>query len=128
MLKSFKYKLYHSENNICLNTQVNIACYIYNHCIALKKKYYKLYKKNLPENDLKKHITKLKRTKKYVFWNKINSQTIQDIVERIEKGYKAFFKHHKQKRSGKKSLPSFKSKQRYHSITQWKICVSLLQC
>ncbi|KNE03808.1 hypothetical protein ACM23_06655 [Helicobacter pylori] len=39
----------------------------YNHCIALHKRYYRLFKKYLKLNDLQKHTTKLKKTHRYAF-------------------------------------------------------------
>lgn len=110
MIKTFKFKLYNSDKNKHLDQQIKIACYIYNHCLALKKRYYKIFKKSISYYQLCKHLTKLKKTKKYSFFNKLNSQVIQEILERLEKGYKAFF----DKRS---KFPKFKSHKFYNSIT-----------
>ena len=107
---AFKYKLYPTDNNT-LDHQINIACFIYNHCIALKKRYYKRFKKSISKNTLQKHLTKIKNRSRFGFFSEINSQTIQDITERIEKGYRAFFSKQN------KHLPDFKGKKRYHSIT-----------
>jgi putative transposase len=83
--------------------------------LALKKKYYKLYKKTVSHFKLKRHLTKLKRTK-YTWWNEINSQTLQDICERIDKGYSLFFSLRK-KGNKKIGLPKFKNKHKYKSLT-----------
>ena len=113
MIKTYKYKLYGLDNG-SLNRQINIACYIYNHCIALHKRYYRIYHKSLSTNKLQKHLSK-KRNSKYGFWKQLNSQTIQDITQRIQKGYQLFFNLNKKK--SRCSPPSFKSKQNYKSIT-----------
>jgi putative transposase len=111
MIKTFKYKLYNSKNNKYLHNQINIACWIYNHCISLHKKYYKIYHKSLHKYQLQKHLTKLKKLPKYSKWNSLGSQAIQDITNRIEKGYKLFYK------KDNKSLPSYKGRYKYKSFT-----------
>jgi putative transposase len=55
-------------------------------------------------------LTKLKKTKRYFFFKKLDAQVIQEILERLEKGYQAFF----DKRS---NIPKFKSHKFYNSIT-----------
>jgi putative transposase len=118
MIKTFKYKLYHSKKNKYLNEQTKIAGNIYNHCIALHYRYYKLFGKSLNKFQLQKHITKLKKLEKYSFWKKINAQAIQEITDRIQKGYKAFFDNCKKKNKTRKvSPPSFKKVRSYASIT-----------
>ena len=97
MIKTFKYKLYHSRKNKYLNEQMKICGNIYNHCIALSRRYYRMYEKHLNKFRLQKHITKLKKLDKYSFWNKVGSQVIQDITDRIERGYIAFFNNCKKK-------------------------------
>ena len=114
-MKTYCFKLYQNKRNRYLKRQINIAGIIYNHCIALHKRYYKLYHKSLNAYALMKHITKLKRLPKYVEWNTVGSQAIQDIVERIDKGYKLFFRNRK---AGIKSAPpSFKKVKKYKSFT-----------
>ena len=73
MLLTYKYKLYNAKKNKRLGELINIAGVIYNHCIALNKRYYKLYGKSLNKYKLQKHITKLKKRAVYKFWNKLGS-------------------------------------------------------
>ena len=91
MRKTFQYKLYQANWNKYLHRQIDIAAWIYNHCIALHKRYYRLYGKSLNKYQLQKHITQLKTQEKYVDWNKLGSQAIQDITDRIDRAYKLFF-------------------------------------
>ena len=111
MTKTYKYKLYNSKKNKYLYSQVNLACEIYNHCISLHKRYYKLYNKTLHIYKLQGHIIKLKKLNKYVHWKALNAQVIYDITKRIDLGYKKFFKKEN------KSLPTFKKRDNYKSIT-----------
>jgi putative transposase len=110
MIRTYKYKLYNTKKLNHIHRTINIAGIIYNHCIALHKRYYKLYGKSLNKFQLQKHLTKLKKRDKYSYWNKLGSQAIQNITERIDEGYKKFYK----KQGG---LPSFKKVSKYKSFT-----------
>ena len=116
MVKTYRYKLYNSKRNRHLDEAINTAASIWNYCIAVHRRYYKLYGKHLSANRLKKHIAKLKR-RRFPQWNKLGSQAVQDVVERVDRSYKAFFQHHKQKRRGRKSPPGFKKRRRSSSFT-----------
>ena len=52
-----------------------------------------MYKKYLSPSHLKAHIAKLKKLSKYAVWSQLGSQAIQDIIERIDKGYQRFFQY-----------------------------------
>lgn len=117
MRKTFKYKLYSSKRNKHLHSQVELAASIYNHCIALHRRYYRLYKKSLNYYNLKKHLTKLKKLQKYSHWNSLNSQAIQNIAERIDFGYKLFFNNLKSNSRRHVSPPTFRKRSKYKSIT-----------
>ena len=41
-----------------------------------------------------KHIAKLRKKNEY--WQLVGSQAVQDIVQRIDRAYQLFFKHHNQ--------------------------------
>ena len=114
-MKTYCFKLYNSKRDKYLHLKISLACEIYNHCIALHKCYYRLYKKSLNVYVLQKHLTKLKKQEKYSHWNELGSQAIQDITERIDRAYKLFFRNHK---TGIKSAPpSFKKRRNYKSFT-----------
>ena len=100
-MKTFLYKLYTSKHNGRLHQQINIGGVIHNHCIALHRRYYRRYKKHLPYYRLKAHITTLKKRPKYRWWTQLGSQAIQNIVERIDKGYQRFFQHVRDRQAGK---------------------------
>ena len=114
---TYRYKLYNSKQNKHLNRSIDIAAEIWNHCIALHRRYYRMYGKHLSDNKLKKHLTKLKKRDRYAHWNDLGSQAVQDVAERIGRAYKAFFEHHKAGRSGRKSPPRFCRKANYASFT-----------
>ena len=80
MIKTYTFKLYNSKKNRFLHNKINLSGIVYNHCIALNRRYYSLYKKSLNLYKLQKHLTKIKKTKSFSFFNNLNSQTIQDIT------------------------------------------------
>ncbi len=122
-MRTYKFKLYKSKKNRYLHRQIDIAGLIYNHVVALHRRYYKLAGKHLNLFVLLKHVTKLKRLPKYSHWNLVGSQAIQDVCERIERGYKLFFGN--LKRKVKASPPGFKKVKKYSSFTlkqsSWKL-------
>jgi len=115
--RNYVYKLYNSKKLKHLDQSIGIAAEIWNYCIALHKRYYKLYHKHLSVNKLKVHLTKLKKLDKFAHWRQLDCQAIQDVAERIERSYQAFFDHRKKKKKGKKSPPKFKKRRNYPSFT-----------
>ena len=114
---TYKYKLYDNKQNAHLDQAIDIAAEIWNHCIALHRRYYRMYGKHLSANRLKVFLTKLKRRGKYAHWNLLGSQAVQDVVERIDRSYDAFYVHIKEGRSGRKAPPKFRKRKNYYSIT-----------
>ena len=110
-MKTYKFKLYKSNKNRNIHRQINASGSIYNHCIALHKRYYKIFGKHLNMYRLMKHIAKLRKRIKY--WQQVGSQAVQDICQRIDKAYKLFFK---QCKSGTRP-PNFKKTRKYKSFT-----------
>lgn len=110
-MKTLKFKLYQHKRNRYLKRSINAAGNIYNHCIALHRRYYRRYGKHLNCAKLQAHIAKLR--KRNPFWQLVGSQAVQDICQRIEKAYQLFFKHHKK---GVKP-PGFKKVKKYKSFT-----------
>ena len=117
MIRTYKYKLYKTKKDKHIHDVINISGIIYNHCIALHKRYYKLYGKHLNKFQLQKHLTKLKKRDKYSFWKKVPSQSIQDITVRIDNAYKKFFDYAKGKTKLRVSPPTFKAVKKYKSYT-----------
>ena len=114
-MKTFCFKLYHSDHNDNLMKQINVAGLLYNHCIALHKRYYRLYGKHIIAYQLMKHLTKLKRTKRFAYIRLLGSQAVQNVVERIDRAYNLFFAN--LKRKVRTSPPKFKAVRKYKSFT-----------
>jgi putative transposase len=110
-MKTLKFKLYENKRNRHLKRMINAAGVIYNDCIALHKRYYRMWGKHLNSNQLQSHIAKLR--KRHQFWQLVGSQAVKDICQRIEKAYQLFFKHNKK---GVRP-PGFKKVKKYKSFT-----------
>ena len=121
--RTFKFKLCKSLKIRKLNYYLRIACFIYNHFIALQHRYYRFYGKNISEKKMKSHLTKLCKMKRFSSWKELNSTVRQDIIERIMRSYKSFFSNFK---TNKKARPPKHRKiEKYKSIifknAGWKI-------
>ena len=116
-MKTYCFKLYDSKRNRKLHSQINAAGLVYNHCIALHKRYYRLFGKSLNIYRLQKHLSKLKKISRFTYLKEIGSQAVQDITQRIDKAYKLFFRNLKHKI--RTAPPSFKKIKKYKDPFYW---------
>ncbi len=114
-MRTYCFKLYASKKKQNLKNKINIAGIIYNHCVALHKRYYRLFHKSLNKFALQKHLNKLKHREKFSYWNQIPSHAIQDITERVSRAYKLFFEN--LKRKVKTAPPRFQKVKKYKSFS-----------
>ena len=117
MVITYKYKLYRAKKNKRLHQTITLSGRAYNHCIALHKRYYRLTGKHLNQYALMQHLARLKKRPKYAWLKGIPSQALQDIVQRIEKGYSLFFKSVRGEIGMKVRPPTFKKSRKYSSFT-----------
>ena len=109
---TYKYKLYsRCDRNNYIHRDIDAFAGVYNHCIALHKRYYQRFGKYPNKYALMKHLAKLKRTTRFAHWRLLPSQALQNVVERIDFGYKRFFAR------DNKRPPQFRSKFKYKSYT-----------
>ena len=83
---SYKFKLYQSKRLKALDHMMAEAAFVWNHALALQKRYYKLYNSYISAVRMQKHFAK--RIKPY----RLHSQTVQELLQRQDAAYKAFFK------------------------------------
>ena len=83
---SYKYKLYKTKNSKHIDFMLRESCFVWNHALALQKRYNRLYGKFIDKNKLQKHFAK--RIKRSL----LHSQTVQEIIQRLDDSYKRFFK------------------------------------
>ncbi len=120
-MKTYKFKMYNhpwsrnGHGNGELHRTIDGHAHVWNHCVALQRRYYAIYGKYISKFRLMKHLSKLKKLTRFAHWNPLPSQAIQDVAARIDKGYKKMFKD---RAEGKKcGRPRFKSRRKYKSFT-----------
>ena len=62
-MKTYKFKMYSNHGNRELHKTIESFAAVYNHRIALHRRYYALFSKGIHKYRLNTHITKLKPTK-----------------------------------------------------------------
>ena len=111
----YKYKLYRTTKTKHLELMLGEACFVWNHALALQKRYYRIYKGYINLYTMQKHFAKRIRRKR------LHSQTTQAILKRLDDAYKSFFRR-KAKRPPKykssKDFPSFVLKQGGYSLNE----------
>jgi putative transposase len=110
-MKTLKFKLYNHQENRYLKRSINAAGVIYNHCVAIQRRYYRMYGNQVNCAKLQSHRVKLRKRKP--FWLSVGSQAVQELGQRIERAYLLFFKPHKKG----VSPPEFKKIKKYKSFT-----------
>lgn len=108
---AYKYKVYKQNGNHTrrLEKYLRIASQIYNHALDVRRRYYRLFRKTLDLYRLQSHMAKVRKSMPE--WKVINSQSVQQICERIDEGYEKFFKREN------KRPPQFKGAKKYKSVT-----------
>ena len=100
---SYKYKLYNNQKwNKKLHDLCRSAAFVWNHCLALQQRYYKLYKAYIPVYRMQAHFAK-RVVPNNEFLKLMGSQSIQEIIKRLDTSYQRFFK------KTQKRPPKFKS-------------------
>lgn len=121
---SYKYKLYRNKNTKHIDAMLRESCFVWNHALALQKRYYAIWGKYVDANKMQKHFSK--RIKR----NLLHSQTVQEIIQRLDESYKRFFKKiAKRPPKFKKHIhfSSFKYKQGGFSINGNTICLNTIK-
>ena len=114
-MKTYKFKMYSNHGNRGLHKTIDGHAHVWNHCVALQRRYYAIYGKYISKFRLISHISKLKKLARFAHWNELPSQAIQDVAARIDKGYKAMFEA---RAKGKPwGRPRFKPRRKYKSFT-----------
>ncbi len=110
--KNYKYRLYRCDKkDVKLREKLFVASRIWNHFIALHKRYYRLTGKYIGLHRMNRHVLKLRRTVRFARWQHLHSQSCQDVCRRIDAGYQRFF--------DKLAVhpPKFRKAKKYRSFT-----------
>ena len=84
---TYRYKLYSSKRNRKIDAMLREACFVWNHALALQKRYYRLFNGYIGLNTMQKHFAKR------ISRCRLHSQTVQEILERLDASYQRFFLH-----------------------------------
>lgn len=84
---SYKYKLYRTDKTKHLDKMLREASFVWKHALALQKRYYQIYHKYIGIGRMKAHFVK------HIGRCLLHSQTVQEILERLDGAYMRFFKH-----------------------------------
>ncbi len=113
MLKSFKFRIFPSRSQTTkLENTLELCRQLYNAALQERREAWKLNRKSITYLDQQNVLPEIKAIREDVA--EIHSQVLQDVLRRLDKGFKAFFQRVKQ---GKAGFPRFKSKNRYDSFT-----------
>lgn len=110
--KQYKYRMYRCDKkDRALRHKIFVASTIWNHFIALQRRYYNLSGKYISLYQMRKHVLKLRRTERFSLWMDLHSQVCQDVVLRVDDAYMRFFK------GLAKGRPKFRKAIKYSSFT-----------
>ncbi len=110
--KMYKFRLYRADKkDRKLRHKLFVASTIWNHFIALQRRYYRLNGKYISLHDMNKHVLKLRKTLRFALWADLHSQVCQDVCRRVDDAYQRFFN------KLAKGRPKFKKARRYSSFT-----------
>ena len=84
---TYTYKLYRSKRTAKLDAMLREACFVWNHALGLLKRYFSLYGKYVSCSRMKSHFAR------HIKRKLLHSQTVQEILERLDLSYKRFFQH-----------------------------------
>jgi len=115
--KTLKYRLYRNRRNKVLMNRIDVAGIIWNHTIALQRRYYRLTGGYVGQSRMQRHLLKLRRSQRFAFWQKVGSQAVQQIAERHHKAYQRFFDDKAGRSQLKVGRPTFKKVKKYKSFT-----------
>ena len=111
MLKSYKYKLKPTEEQIVLlNKHFGSIRFVYNFFLNERKTEYETNKNSINYYDNARSLTELKKVNDYSWLKEINSQSLQYSLKCLDGAYQNFFKF-------KKGFPKFKSKHNKNTFT-----------
>ena len=84
---TYEYKIYNSDRNRYLDGMLREAAFVWNHALALQKRYYALCGRYVDIFRMKKHFAKR------ISRCRLGAQTVQEILERLDASYQRFFTH-----------------------------------
>jgi putative transposase len=114
MKKTYKFRAYINKTTEDQTNKVLELCrQVYNLCLSQRINAWKLHRKYISKFDQIKQLPELKKT--YTEFKQIPSQSLQDVIERLDRAYQNFF--NRVKKGETPGFPRFKGINRYDSFT-----------
>lgn len=114
MIKAFKYRLYPAKQQEQALEQMLETCrHLYNRSLAERRDAWQNENRSINYFDQASRLKEQRKNNEYL--TKVNFSATQDVLRRIDKAYKAFFRRIKNGETP--GYPRFKGKGRYDSIT-----------
>ncbi len=110
--KTYKYRLYRNDKkDRKLRHKIFVASTIWNHFIALQRRYYRMTGQYISLRDMNIHVLKLRKRARFALWRDLHSQACQDVCRRVDDAYQRFFN------KLAKGRPKFRKAKKYRSFT-----------
>ncbi|VUT24606.1 MAG: putative transposase [Candidatus Methanolliviera sp. GoM_oil] len=112
--RALKYRIYpNREQKDCLEEWLNTCRVLYNDCLTERRDAWQCCRKPINYYDQANQLKEIKTFDEDL--KEVHSQVIQDVLKRIDKAFKNFFR--RVKRKEKTGYPRYKQKFRYNSFT-----------
>jgi len=112
--KSYKYRIYPSRAQITnLENQFSMCRHLYNWSLAERKAAYKQSGESISFYTQSMRLPALKKERPW--YKGVHAQVLQDVLRRLEKAYRSFFR--RVKNGEAPGFPKFKKRGRWNSIT-----------
>jgi len=112
--KSFKYRIYPTKSQVStLENQFSMCRHLYNWNLAERIDAYEEDETTISYNQQQNKLPALKEERPW--FKSIHSQVLQDVLRRLDKGYKSFFR--RVKNGETPGFPKFKKRGQWNSIT-----------
>lgn len=114
MKKTFKYRLYANQRTF-VKTEgwFGLCRFLYNCALEQRISVYKGSKKSINYYDQQNELPKIKEY--FPEYKEVGAQTLQDVLRKLDKAYKAFFR--RVGKGHKVGFPRFKGRDRFDSFT-----------
>ena len=113
MIKTFKYRLYPTKNQInSIEQQLNVHRFLYNCALEHRIIIYSLSEKGINYSSQSKDLIEIRQQD--ISFQNCNFSSLQQTLRRLDKSYKSFF--NRIKRNETAGFPRFKGKDRFNTI------------
>lgn len=114
MLKTYQYRIYPTHNQReAFESQLEVCRNLYNQALDMRKRAFEQKSATITYNVQTAMLTELRKESQ--FWSQLHIDALQDVLRRLDKAYKAFFR--RVKNGEKAGYPRFKGKGRYRSFS-----------